>query len=189
MPHGRTTIMSVSIGRSRWWCFTVNGVAASAYEAAPHVISRGYSYLIYQLEKGPDAAAPHVQGVAYFADAKTFSAAKMAIKNLWNIEPHVEPARDVKKAIEYCQKADTRVGATYEVRLYPRRAELVEVRTPTVWTHGEHVTNDEEFSYYSPIIYGLARSEHWPTHEDWAVLAWQMRTASPALYFDEHQFL
>jgi len=179
-------IMSTSNQRSRWFFFTVNGVTEEMYDGMPHVISKAFSYLVYQLELGEDATLPHVQGTCYFKDAKTFSAAKAAIKSLFNREPHVEVCRDVEKSIEYCKKSDTRVGPTYEVRFSEHSAHLDEVRFPTCWTHGEAVTNDVLFEFYSPLLYALARSEHWPVHGGWPVLAWQIRSASPAIYFEDH---
>jgi len=180
---------SVVSPRARWWFFTINGVTVEMYEKNPHAISKGFSYLVYQLEKGEDADVPHVQGTCYFKDAKSFSAAKAAIKTLFNVEPHIEPCRDIQKSIEYCKKSDTRVGPTYEVRFSEHSAHIYEVRFPTCWTHGEAVTNDIMFEFYSPIFYALARSEHWPVHGAWPVLGWQIKSASPCLHFDEHDFL
>lgn len=175
----------MSSERKRWYVFTVNGVTEEMYKDHPHVISKRFTYLVYQLERAPTTGQTHVQGVAYFKDAKTFTQAKLAIKNLYGVEPHLEACRDVEKAIDYCKKDDTRCGPTYEVRFSEHAVHLDEVRCVTVWTHGEHVTNDQAWEYHSPLLYALARSEHWPVHGGWPVLGWQMKSASPAVYYDE----
>lgn len=83
----------------------------------------GCEYLIYQLEMGEEGT-PHFQGFVYFKH-------QIAITSVIRLLPgcHIEIARDIPKAIEYCSKEDTRLEGPYEFGLRPvqgKRNDLTE---------------------------------------------------------------
>lgn len=91
--------------RSRAWCFTWNNPPDNADIIIAHL---GQQYSIYQLEAGKEGT-PHLQGLLYFASAKSFSAIKSLIPST-----HLEPARNVTASIAYCSKPEGRLADPVE---------------------------------------------------------------------------
>lgn len=73
-------------------------------------------FLIYQTERCPSTGRLHQQGFLTFSYGKSLSSAKTA---LGSESAHMEPARDQKRAIEYCQKLETRVAGPWRFGITP----------------------------------------------------------------------
>lgn len=67
-------------------------------------------YLRYQIERAPTTGKLHVQGFISFTSPRKFGVVKEIIGN----NPHVEFAKKVKEAIDYCGKPETRVHGPWE---------------------------------------------------------------------------
>jgi hypothetical protein len=82
--------------RSRAFCFTLNNPKPDSEQLLERI--SGVEYLTFGREKG-ESGTPHLQGYIYFTNAKTHSAVRKLLPGC-----HVEPAKTVSAAIEYCQK-------------------------------------------------------------------------------------
>lgn len=85
-------------GRSRAWCFTLNNYTEEEQEQVA-VMSADTTYMIIGRETG-EQGTPHLQGYAYFANAKTLTRMKKYLSRA-----HFEIAKgSVEKNITYCSK-------------------------------------------------------------------------------------
>ncbi len=66
--------------------------------------------LAFQLEMCPQTNRQHLQFFISFKNPRTLGGVKQYIGD---IAAHLEPARNVQKAIEYCNKQETRIGVPY----------------------------------------------------------------------------
>nr|QXP07797.1 MAG: replication associated protein [Arizlama virus] len=82
--------------RARAWCFTLNNYTKDQVVLARNVDCQ---YIVFGKEKGANGT-PHLQGFVYFKNARTMS----AVKKLLPGNPHLEAAKDIPAAIEYCKK-------------------------------------------------------------------------------------
>ena len=89
--------------RSRAWFFTWNNPGDTGDTVLE---SLGATKYCWQLEEGA-SGTPHIQGVLYFSNARSFSSLHRSIP-----EAHWEVARSIKACVEYCSKIKTRIGPT-----------------------------------------------------------------------------
>lgn len=80
-------------------------------------------YSIYQRERCASTGRLHWQGFVRFNTRKRFN----TVKALIGSEVHIEYARCVDKAIEYCCKEDTRVASPIEIGTKPARQVKLDV--------------------------------------------------------------
>lgn len=98
--------------RSRCFAFTVNAVGDADMPQIPQLTigTNNVIYFKYQLEQGENGRK-HYQGCVRFDNPKSYAAVKTAI----GIDhAHVERAIDWKRLVDYCGKAETRIGETIE---------------------------------------------------------------------------
>lgn len=92
--------------RSRAWFFTWNNPPESTVLVELLETSKVRSY-VFQLEMGENNT-PHFQGICYFDNPVRFGTLKNLIQ-----EAHWEISHDVRAAVKYCTKIDTRVGGPW----------------------------------------------------------------------------
>lgn len=88
--------------RSRCWFFTWNN-PDNEHTFISLLEFAGVSKYVFQLEKG-ESGTLHFQGLIYFENARDFK----SIKSI-NPKIHFEVCKDLRKAIKYCCKLETRV--------------------------------------------------------------------------------
>lgn len=116
--------------RKRAWIYTqhlnhVRGSAGGDMDAPPEVeqegeevltlpneLPDGARYQVAQLEVCPSTGRTHVQGFIYFNSMKSMAQVVRAVGGA-----HVEPCRNIARAIEYCMKEDSRKPGTEPVEL------------------------------------------------------------------------
>lgn len=98
---------------AKHWCFTLNNYSRGDITDIKEMSSAIVPRFVFQEEKGENGT-PHLQGYVQFATKKR---PKGIFKNH---KIHWEKTRDVKKAIEYCQKEDTRNGEIYYRGIEPK---------------------------------------------------------------------
>lgn len=105
--------------RSRGWFFTWNN-PGSVSDLLNFIDLSDCTKYVFQLEQG-DEGTPHFQGFVYFKNQKRFS----TMKKLCN-EVHWEVLGDLRKAIRYCCKLETRIDGPWSkgVKL-PREINLI----------------------------------------------------------------
>lgn len=93
--------------RSRCWFLTYNNPPDWDTLIRTFDFSGVLKYC-FQLEKGLKEETDHFQGVVYFENARTFDQMKQ-------IDPkiHWEVCKDVRKALEYCCKFETRIAGPW----------------------------------------------------------------------------
>lgn len=64
---------------------------------------------IAQKEQCPSTGKVHYQGCIYFKNPRSFRAVRALFGRLRDKKPHIEVARSIPKAINYCRKKDTRL--------------------------------------------------------------------------------
>ena len=92
--------MPSSSSQTKNWCFTFNNYTDADCERFALLPNFQIKYLIYGKETG-ESGTPHLQGFVHFKARKRMSGVKSA---LGSSTIHVEPARNVAKAVEYCKK-------------------------------------------------------------------------------------
>jgi len=90
------------------WMFT-------SYEEECKLPEAEIEYSVYQQEKCPSTGRLHWQGFVRFSTRKRFE----TVKRMLGQGIHLEYARCVDKAIEYCMKEDTRVATPIEIGIKP----------------------------------------------------------------------
>lgn len=83
--------------RSRGWCFTINN---DNYDDMDAVLDLNCIYLCFGFEKGSKNKTRHIQGYAYFSNARTLQSMKRRL-----VRAHLEPAlgSDIQNR-NYCKK-------------------------------------------------------------------------------------
>lgn len=104
-PEGNTKKL-----RARSWFFTWNSPDISASQLISLLNGAGeVNKLAFQLERG-DGGNEHYQGVCNFRNQLQFK----SLKGL-HTAIHWEKCRDLKRALEYCTKSDTRIDGPWTV--------------------------------------------------------------------------
>ncbi len=98
----------IPLKRNRNWCFTLNNYTKSDI-AQLHKEKHDLSLkkFCFQEEKGENGI-PHLQGVIAYSNAKSFSSMKKLLP-----KAHWEKCRNLKAALAYCSKDETRFGETF----------------------------------------------------------------------------
>lgn len=110
---------SKKIRKARGYMLTINNpteMDKAELETDDHI------YLIYQKEKG-EQGTEHLQAFIYYKNPRIFPKKKYP-------RAHIEEAKNIKAAIAYCQKEDTRIEGPWEQGDMPeqgRRKDLEEV--------------------------------------------------------------
>jgi len=102
--------------RYRNWCFTLNNPTEDEMkrmiplpsQPEPEPFHRDVRYLKFQLEKGANGT-PHFQGVLHMNGQKRLSSMKTLLPRA-----HLEPCRNLKASIAYCEKEDTRLEGPWD---------------------------------------------------------------------------
>lgn len=132
-PHGKN------------WCFT------SFMDAKPSFDPELFWYIVYQREKAPDTGRLHWQGFCHSKKRMYRRAVQLAIGDEG---AHMECARSIQHAIDYCCKADTRVEGPFEhgdkskVASQGNRSDLEEVHKKLVDGQGLLEISDAHFSTF-----------------------------------------
>lgn len=71
------------------------------------------TFAVFQHEECPETKRQHIQGLVCFDKQRGLRFIQELIGGR-NAKPHVESVRDLKKAIEYCQKEDTRIAGPWQ---------------------------------------------------------------------------
>jgi len=93
--------------RARCWVWTWNNYEEIDVENMKIFCEKECNEYHFQPEIGEKCGTPHLQGFWYFKNARTF----VSLKKIWD-KLHIEKANNIKAAREYCQKSDTKAGAT-----------------------------------------------------------------------------
>ncbi|CBK25806.1 replication association protein [Tomato leaf curl Cameroon alphasatellite [CM:TOS2D1:To:09]] len=99
--------------KSKWWCFTVFFVAASAPDLVALFENTAVSYACWQEEESPTTKRRHLQGYLQCKGDRTLNQVKSLFGDL---NPHLEKqrARKTDDARDYCMKEETRVSGPFE---------------------------------------------------------------------------
>lgn len=96
---GRNT-KKKSLPRTRGWCYTLNNWKMEDVIELKKLLCETH---IFQSEVGA-SGTPHIQGMVYFKNGKTFN----AVKELLPDGAHVEKMETLQGSVKYCTKEDTR---------------------------------------------------------------------------------
>jgi hypothetical protein len=77
--------------------------------------NKAVKYCCYQIERAPTTGKIHMHAVIILKSTRKTA----FIKNLVGNNPHVETVHDLKKAIEYCKKEESRIGGPWEHGVAP----------------------------------------------------------------------
>lgn len=106
--------------RSRSWCFTLNNYTVDDITHITHT----FEQYVFQEETGENGT-PHLQGVIWSKNAKTFK----VIKKLFNNDKvHIEKCKNLPASKNYCSKKGTRTGEVY--RNDDKENQIPEVKDP-----------------------------------------------------------
>lgn len=103
--------------KHRAYMLTINNPTINDYNA---IKNDDYQYCIYQVEK---VETLHIQMFIYYSNPRVWPKKKYPTA-------HIEPARNIKKSIEYCSKEESRVCGPYEFGTKPEqghRSDLDEI--------------------------------------------------------------
>lgn len=144
----------------RNWCFTVNlaeGISDDEARAKLAILQGGFDDnrikgAVFQLEIAPATGRRHIQGFANLASKQRMSWLKNFIHGLLDIQAHLEPCRNVKASIEYCQKQESRMPGTEPVIVgalpkagQGKRSDLLDVKAKLDEGASESRIADEHF--------------------------------------------
>jgi len=134
------------------WCFTEFDTSD---EKRKELLKIPHDYVCFQLEQCPDTKKNHFQGFIAFPTRTTLAKAKKLFG-----KSHLEIARSVQAAIDYCQKADSRIDGPWEDGSRPRsgRIDLDDARI-RIMGHERwgDVLNDEQLTDIIARYYKWAR--------------------------------
>lgn len=119
------------ISASKIWCFTINNYNNSDIVLMSSLYPKDAEYVCFQEEQGENGT-PHLQGVIKFNNAirpLEYGALKKLSSGHWT------KCRNYKASIDYCKKADTRIGEIYEfpkpyninISLYEWQKEIIDI--------------------------------------------------------------
>lgn len=95
----------------RNWCFTINNPIAQDLQEIQNLEAK---YVVWQLEQG-DNGTPHYQGTVMFKMQKMRGGVAKLLTRA-----HLEPTKDLKASIDYCQKQEGRLDGPWELGDRPR---------------------------------------------------------------------
>lgn len=104
--------MTQKLIRSRGWCFTINN---DTYDDMDAILDLNCDFLCFGFEEGDEEHTPHIQGYAYFSNARTFKSIKKSLKRA-HLEPALGSAVQNRK---YCSKE----GDYYEFGKIPHQGQ------------------------------------------------------------------
>lgn len=90
------------MSKAKHWCFTLNNYSDGDYEAVK-AVTDSCTFCVYVVagkEVGEENGTPHLQGFISFEKRVPMSRVRQVLPG----NPHVEVARNVAKAINYCKK-------------------------------------------------------------------------------------
>lgn len=92
--------------RSRAFCFTWNNYPPNAEETLRGAFERrAFRYCLCGREKAPETGTPHLQGVIYFDNARTFTGCRSFFERLGGNGVHIERMHGtLEQSIAYCSK-------------------------------------------------------------------------------------
>ncbi|ALE29598.1 replication associated protein [Lake Sarah-associated circular virus-7] len=132
----KINVFSMPPSRSRAFIFTWNNPTADT-EAALESLA-GYSYLTFGRETAPTTGTRHLQGYIRFTDGKSLRSARRLLNGA-----HVEVARTIRQAIEYCHKE----GDFVEFGTRPvddaARGDMEKARWEIAWTKAKTADLEE----------------------------------------------
>lgn len=123
---------------AKHWCFTDYTVTE---ERIQELIKIPHDYIIFQKEKCPENSREHYQGFISFHKRTGLSKAKQLFGN-----SHLEIARHIEAAIDYCAKEESRISGPWEDGVRPKFGRLdLDVGRRTIIGHERwgDVLNDE----------------------------------------------
>lgn len=106
--------------RARAWCFTLNNYSDEEVSTNYTQLSKYCVKFVFQEETG-EQGTPHLQGVAYFKEAKTITAVKKIMKCE---RVHLEKCKNINASINYCSKTETRTGKIYQMGIEDEESEI-----------------------------------------------------------------
>lgn len=89
------SVYSTNMSRHRNYVFTLNNYTPEQVE----FLKNNFKYVVFGYERAPTTNTPHLQGFVHFHNAKTLNAVRGILEGA-----HVEPAKTIKEAIDYCKK-------------------------------------------------------------------------------------
>lgn len=96
------------------WFFTLP-ITSSQISQIWELLNEISKKFVFQIEKGEDTGYLHYQGVFSLKMKEYFN----AVKNMLPNEAHIEPAKDLWKAIGYCSKENTRIDGPWTEKKKP----------------------------------------------------------------------
>jgi len=137
----------MGVKRSRAFCFTLNNPGRTAESSLE---SLSYEYLTFGREKG-ESGTPHLQGYIYFPNAKSLQSVRKLLPRC-----HVEPAKTISAAIEYCHKDGDFVEFGRRPIDPKAKGKLEKERWDSVWEHAvagdiESIPTDVRVRYYGAL--------------------------------------
>lgn len=91
-------VINLPMSRAKNWCFTLNNYTQGDVDRLANLGSSA-SYIVFGREVGENGT-PHLQGFISFDERKRLQ----QVKTLIGGNPHVEVARNIPAAIQYCKK-------------------------------------------------------------------------------------
>lgn len=91
-------VLKTSMSRAKNWCFTLNNYTQADVDRLAN-LGTSAAYVVFGREVGENGT-PHLQGFIAFDERKRLQQVKAVIGG----NPHVEVARNIPAAIQYCKK-------------------------------------------------------------------------------------
>ncbi len=123
---------SLPTPKTRNWCFTLNNYTKKEVAQINQLsLDSRTKVFCFQEEKGENDTI-HLQGTIGFKNAISFNSVKKI-----NPRAHWEKCRNLKAALEYCRKEETRYGKTYTYNYDTLSDEkmwtkFIEINRPTI---------------------------------------------------------
>ena len=120
------------ISASKIWCFTINNYNHNDIVLLSSLYPNEAEYICFQEEQGLETGTPHLQGVVKFNN----SIRPLEYKPLKKLSSgHWTKCRNYAASIDYCHKAESRIGRIYEfpepynidIALYDWQIEIVNI--------------------------------------------------------------
>lgn len=137
---------------ARHWVFTDFNITD---EHRNELLTSSHAYIVFQKEQCPETKRIHFQGFVTFCTRTSLAKAKKLIE-----KGHLEIARDIGAAIEYCKKEESRLAGPWEHGTPPKfgRVDLdearIKIKAHDTWTS---VLDDEELTEVLTKYYKWSR--------------------------------
>lgn len=161
------TLGNTKESRSRNWCFTLNNYSREEIDAITKFSKCKY---LFQEETG-ESGTPHLQGTLQFKDAKTLSKLKKLLPR-----GHLEVCKDLKGALIYCCKEDSRTGEIYSNFDYSKFTQK---------THVKKTVEEIQYERLSSIERGLAEARQ--DASIWSDPMWERLLPMPTSFSNEEE--